>query len=188
MMRSSIAVLIWLAGFAAAAQTARIRKPEYRSVYNLALLCPQQVEWTLRATDLGASSREPSWTFVNDIPDTRAVARHQDYTRTGYDRGHLCPAQDRSAATAAMRSTFAMSNIAPQVPALNRGPWKTTESYCRWLAREHDSVSVVVIPVFLQRDTAFIGSHSLAVPHGFFKAVWSAASDSVLGCWFFFNK
>lgn len=181
-------IFMWLFGGRAIAQTTTIRKAEFTSVYDLNLLCPQQVLWTLRAHDLGDTSREPSWTFVNDINDGRARARHHDFTHSGYDRGHLCPAQDRSAATAAMRSTFSMSNIAPQVPALNRGPWKMSEVACRSLAIRYDSIQVVVVPLFLNRDTIFIGSHRLAVPHAFLKAAWCAANDSVIGCWFYFNK
>ena len=187
-MRNKLLLIFALAALSAASQSVQICKGEFRSVYDLALLCPRQVEWTLRATDIGASDREPSWTFINDIPDKRACARHQDYNRSGYDRGHLCPAQDRSASRAMMKATFTMSNIAPQTPALNRGDWKRLENTIRNQAREHDSVSVVVIPVFLDRDTAFIGSHRLAVPHAFIKAAWLAASDSVLGCWFFWNR
>ena len=33
-----------------------------------------------------------------------------------------------------------------------------------------------------------IGSHQVAVPHAFFKAAWVQGSDSVIGCWFFFNR
>ena len=184
-MKSKLFLML-LVVLPADAQQVVIHKPEYTSVYDLQLRCPRQVEWSLRSHDLGDSSREPAWKFKNDVP--AGAARHQDYYNSGYDRGHLCPAQDRSAANAAMRATFTMSNIAPQVPALNRGPWKMSEVACRSLAIRYDSIQVVVVPLFLNRDTIFIGSHRLAVPHAFLKAAWNAANDSVIGCWFYFNK
>lgn len=100
----------------------------------------------------------------------------------------MCPAQDRSADLRAMRSTFVLSNIAPQVPALNRGAWKKTENFCRSAALLYDTVQVVALPLFLDRDTTFIGSHRLAVPHAFIKAAWLPKNDSIIGIWMFWNK
>lgn len=63
--------------------------------------------------------------------DTRTIARisSQDYTGSGYDRGHLAP--NYAIATrygeAAQRGTFVMSNVIPQKHALNAGLWKDLE-------------------------------------------------------------
>lgn len=169
------------------AQQIVIDKEQYRSIYDLTLQCPIQVAWTLHASDLGETSREPSWRFRNDIANPAAAARHSDFTRTGFHRGHLCPAQDRSSSLSAMKATFALSNVAPQLPSVNCGAWKQTENSCRIAASIYDSVCVLVCPVFLHRDTAHIGKHRLAVPHAFFKAVWRADNDSVINAWFVFN-
>ncbi len=61
---------------------------------------------------------------------TRAQVRHDDYTGTGYDRGHLTPNHaiaTRFGATA-QEETFLMSNIIPQAPELNQGPWRALEA------------------------------------------------------------
>jgi endonuclease G len=61
------------------------------------------------------------------------------YNSTGYDRGHLAP--NRAIATRfgpeAQAQTFLMSNITPQSPALNRGPWRELEQRIAdlWTAR-----------------------------------------------------
>ena len=170
-----------------AQQKVIINKTENRSVYDLGLLCPTQVFYTLHSSDLGETSREPSWSFCNDIANPAAAARHSDFTRTGYHRGHLCPAQDRSFSLTAMKAIFALSNVAPQLPYINCGSWKQTEKSYRIAASIYDSVSVLVCPVFLHRDTAHIGKHRLAVPHAFFKAVWRADNDSDINAWFVFN-
>ena len=169
-------------------QAITIKNEVYSSVYDLNLLSPRQVTWTIHAADLGSCSRNPSWQFLPDIPDDRAVARHSDYNKSGYDRGHMCPAADRSFQIYAMRRTFATSNICPQVPSINRGSWKQTEEWCRNAALRYDSVRVLAVPIWLDLDTTFIGQHRLAVPHAFFKAVWVARTDSVINTWFIFNR
>lgn len=170
------------------AQVVTIKKPHFYSVYDVGIQCPKQVGWTVTPSDLGIANREPSWVFTQDVPHPLATANHYDYSRTGYDRGHMCPAQDRSRNLHTMRSTFVLSNIAPQAPSLNRGAWKKTESFCRSAALQYDSVQVIALPIFLDRDTSFIGGHRLAVPHAFIKVAWLPVNDSIIGMWFFWNK
>lgn len=165
-----------------------INNGHFYSVYDLQMLCPQQVEWTVTPSDLGDVNREPSWRFVQDLSHPLAIGTHDDYNNSGYDRGHMCPAADRSGDLLAMRSTFVISNIAPQAPSLNRGAWKKTEIMCRNAALLYDSVQVLAMPVFLNRDTVFIGRHRLGVPHAFLKVAWLPKNDSVIGLWWFWNK
>lgn len=172
----------------AVAQEVTIDDGHFFRVYDLETLCPRQVGWTVTPSDLGEARREPSWKFVQDVSHPLATANHRDYSRSGYDRGHMCPALDRSGDLLAMRSTFVMSNIAPQAPSLNRGAWKKTELFCRNAALLYDTVSVLALPVFMNRDTTFFGSHRLAVPHAFIKVAWLPQNDSIIGLWFFWNK
>lgn len=58
----------------------------------------------------------------------RAVAnsaRSSDYKGSGYDRGHMAPnlAIAVRHGAEAQKQTFLLSNICPQRPGLNRGPW-----------------------------------------------------------------
>ena len=170
------------------AQVVTIKKPHFYSVYNVGIKCPQQVGWTVTPSDLGEASRNPAWRFLNDVPHPLANGDHDDFTGSGYDRGHMCPAGDRTSDLCAMRSTFVLSNIAPQVPSLNRGAWKKTESFCRSSALLYDTVKVISLPIFIDRDTTFIGSHRLAVPHAFVKVAWLPVNDSIIGLWFFWNR
>lgn len=183
-----LSLLLLISTIAVCGQDVRLEKPEYLAVYNLCTQVPRQVEWTLHASDLGSVKRETQWRFAQDVPHVLAVASHADYNRSGYHRGHLCPAADRSSSTQAMLATFAMSNVCPQLPAVNVGTWKQTENMCRAYALRYDSVQIVACPVFLNRDTAKIGNAPVYVPHAFFKAVWVASTDSVLNAWFIFNK
>ena len=183
-----ILILAYTCVLAVYPQTIVVRNDAYKSTYDLAILCPRQVEWTLHANDIGHGTREPSWQFINDIPSHAAIGRHSDYNHSGYDRGHLCPAGDRSISSIWMKTTFTMSNIAPQTPTLNRGAWKSTEEWCRRAAILYDSISILVIPIFLDRDTTFIGQHRLAVPHAFIKVAWLPGNDSIIHQSFFWNR
>jgi endonuclease G len=66
----------------------------------------------------------------------------KDYKKSGYDRGHQMDAYDCGCDSTAMVESFYYSNVAPQLPALNRGIWKRLEEYTRKLAKEYDSILV----------------------------------------------
>lgn len=60
---------------------------------------------------------------------TLAPVYSEDYTGSGFDRGHLAPnfAIARCFGADAQRETFLMSNIVPQRHAMNAGIWKSLE-------------------------------------------------------------
>ncbi len=108
-------------------------------------------------------------------------ATHADYRGSGYDRGHLLPSADRTSSEAANRATFLYSNMAPQLPKLNRGAWKVLEERLRGLTAEYDTLYIVVGAVVdgsPERRT--IGS-GVSVPELFFKAVALRRADSFRG-------
>jgi endonuclease G len=53
------------------------------------------------------------------------------YSGSGFDRGHNCPSADRTFTIAANSSTFYMTNMIPQAPTLNQGPWAGLEDHIR---------------------------------------------------------
>jgi len=159
----------------------------YNVLYDSALLIPVTADWIIMKSLLGKSRREPSWRFKEDsrVPAPRAT--HDDYTNSGFDRGHMVPAADRSGSISSMKSTFIMTNVCPQVPALNRGPWKKLEDRCRNYVRLGVPVKVHVDAVFWNADTQRIGRHGVAVPHGFVKSVYSWPTESLLYSRYFQN-
>lgn len=159
----------------------------YSVVYSPSLRVPISADWVCAAQYLGRSSREPSWRFIEDTRCPLPRATPNDYTHSGYDRGHLVPAADRSASISSMKSTFIMSNVCPQVPSLNRGQWKRLEDACRSYARNGHPLSVHVDAVWWQADTQRIGKNGVAVPHGFVKTVRLLMADSIIYCRYFQN-
>lgn len=94
-------------------------------------------------------------------------AKHSDYTRTGYDRGHMVPAEDFDHDVRGMRATFYMSNIAPQTPALNRGPWRELEEYGREMSLKYDSI--VVVSGSVHDENSYRIKGKVSVPSYFYK-------------------
>lgn len=164
-----------------------LQMDSYSVIYSPALRIPINVQWSLSVTDLGSSHREPSWRFQEDPRVPRPRATHDDYTHSGYDRGHMVPAADRSRSVSAMKETFLMTNVCPQVPALNRGSWKSLENACRLVALNGTPVRIVTDVVFWTADTLRIGQNGVAVPHGFVKTVYCSTTDSILYARYFQN-
>ncbi len=92
------------------------------------------VGWTLKASDVGPVERSNRFREDNNLPSRFKRVDDDDYAHSGYDRGHLCNSEDRTASEYLNEETFLMSNIIPQAPTLNRGPFKFLEAYCRKLA------------------------------------------------------
>jgi endonuclease G len=86
-----------------------------------------------------------------------------------------------------MKSTFIMTNVCPQVPALNRGAWKRMEDNCRNLVKKGVQLAVHVDAVFWHADTQRIGMHGVAVPHGFVKTVRDVLTDTICYSKYFQN-
>jgi endonuclease G len=110
-------------------------RPQYVLSYNAEKLGPNWVCWRLRAEDIGNVPRQP-FEPDPDLPRGFAHVTPHDYDGSGFDRGHQCPAKDRSATEADSRAVFYMTNIVPQSPNSNQRGWERLEDYCRRLARE----------------------------------------------------
>jgi endonuclease G len=92
------------------------------------------VGWTLRASDVGSVDRTNRFIQDESFPRGFRIVDERDYTHSGFDRGHLCNSEDRTSSYYLNEETFLMSNMIPQTPELNRGPFKFLEEYCRKLA------------------------------------------------------
>ena len=96
----------------------------------------------------------------------------RDYTRTGYDRGHLAAAADMAYSTETMKHSFYMTNISPQLPGCNRGIWKRLETNVREWAEREEKICVVTGPVFAAGASAQMGTSGIPVPVAFYKVIF----------------
>jgi len=78
------------------------------------------------ASDIGDTER--SQFYADPEIDTPSP---KDYTKSGYDRGHILPSKDRSDTPEQNKAVFTMLNILPQSPPCNRGPWEKAERFER---------------------------------------------------------
>lgn len=100
---------------------------------------------------------------------TRSISS-SDYTKSGYDRGHICPSADMSFSQDAQDMTFLMSNISPQLHSFNAGKWKQLEEKVRQWAIENDSIIVISGPI-LDSIKGKIGKNNISVPYSFYKII-----------------
>ena len=116
--------------------------------------------------------------FREDKKVPSGSAKPSDYTKSGYDRGHLCPAADMTHSAEAMEETFLMSNISPQLPVFNRGIWKSLEKQVRdW--GEKERIYIVTGPVF-KDNKGKIGRTGVTVPGFFYKVVYAPGARQMI--------
>jgi endonuclease G, mitochondrial len=118
-------------------------KPQYALSYNASKGIPNWVSWQLNQSWLGTVDRQNDFRPDDTLPPNFYHVTPSDYTGTGYDRGHQAPSGDRTAKVTDNSATFLMTNIIPQAPDLNRGPWEKLESYCRDLVNQGKELYII---------------------------------------------
>ncbi len=147
-----------------------LKRMAYTASYNNKMKNPNWVAWELtRKETVGKEDRSDKFVPDPDLPEPRV--KSSDYTRTGYDRGHLAPAADMKWNPRAMEESFYMSNICPQHKNLNRGDWNDLEDACRAWAKKYGTVYIACGPIYDHSKPKRIGASKVAVPDRFFKVV-----------------
>lgn len=143
----------------------------YTVSYDADFKTPQWVAWQL--TKEKADGEFPRYDKFLPDPDVKgAKAYTNDYSHSGYDRGHMAPAGDMKWSRQAMIESFYMTNICPQNRNLNRGDWKDLEELERNWATEYGCVSIAAGPIYYAGQKPLrIGNNKVAVPHAFFKVL-----------------
>ena len=121
----------------------------YVSGYDEIRGTPAWVAYRVFHMDEYFSNPRPSRFLIDDRSEKRVS--HDDYTNSGYDRGHMAPnfAIVSRFGEDAQRETFLMTNIILQKPSLNR-QWR--QRLERLIARDYseryDEVWVLTVPIF----------------------------------------
>jgi endonuclease G, mitochondrial len=110
--------------------------------YNRDRTIPNWVAWRITRADLGNLERIDAFRPDDRLPKGWTRVTPSDYTGSGFDRGHIAPNADRYSSREAADSTFLMTNMTPQTPDLNRGPWEKLESYLRTLVTRGSDVYI----------------------------------------------
>lgn len=142
----------------------------YLASYNNSTKCPNWVSWHLTAEHVdGEIARDRSFYEDYDVPAPRAT--NEDYRRSGWSRGHMCPAGDNKWDEKVMQESNLLTNICPQNQQLNSGVWNVIERDCRKWAKKYGEIYIVCGPVMLEREHETIGENKVVVPEAFFKVI-----------------
>lgn len=109
--------------------------------------------------------------FFEDPDILTGSAQLSDYSGSGYHRGHLAPAADMKYSPVAMRESFLLSNISPQLPEFDSGIWVDLEKFVRYTVNVEQSITVVTGPLFTSSD-ATIGENAVTVPSAYYKVIY----------------
>lgn len=157
------------------AETRVLCRQEYVAVYDPAAHVPRVVgEYLTPAEFDGDVERQDNFAPDPDLPGGES-AELSDYRGSGYDRGHMAPAADFKSSPQAMAESFYLSNMVPQVHAMNTGIWAALESAVRDCAEREGRVFVLTGPV-LKPGAERIGRSGVVVPGELFKVVVSGRS------------
>ncbi|NJL74033.1 MAG: DNA/RNA non-specific endonuclease [Saprospiraceae bacterium] len=121
-----------------------IERTEYALSYNNERGIPNWVSWHLDRSWIGSTDRAETFKTDPFLNNDFNVVSSSDYTNSGFDRGHNCPSADRTRSTQSNEATFFMTNIVPQAPRHNQGPWKDMEEFGRDLVFEGNELYVVM--------------------------------------------
>lgn len=153
-----------------------LERKGYSLSYNPTLLVPQWVAWCLTAEHTDGDCPRDN-TYYEDEDVSYPKATNEDYKRSGWTRGHMCPAGDNKWDEVAMRESNLLTNICPQHASLNSGMWNVIERDCRKWAKKYGELYIVCGPVLLNREHETIGPNKVVVPEAFFKVILRLKPD-----------
>lgn len=151
----------------------------YASMYDPNLKVPIWVAEHLVGKDTKGSASRNNIDFIQDpLVPSIYQASHQDYFRSGYQKGHMAPAADFKNDQVALNESFLFTNSIPQAPQQNMRVWNYLESSVRQLLRRRQELYVVTGPVFLNPRPNKI-NNSVSVPDAVFKVIHDPSTDTM---------
>ena len=142
----------------------------------------EQSEWVayyLDSNDVKTTNYDRPFFEQDPLVKTES-ADWRNYKKSGYDKGHLCPAGDRKATLDEYNETFFTSNISPQEHEFNSGVWNRLEEKVRYWAVKSDGLYVVTGGV-LSDNLKTIGKEDVSVPNYFYKVLLSKDGSKMIG-------
>jgi endonuclease G len=152
-------------------------KTQYALSYNNSKGMANWVSWHLSTAWKGSATRCDCFTQDASLPSGYFKATTSNYTNTGFDRGHMCPSEDRDGSSTDNAATFLMTNMTPQAPILNENVWESLEAYCRTLMSAGNELYIISGgngtggSGSLGGTTNSIASGSINVPSHFWKVI-----------------
>jgi endonuclease G len=146
-----------------------IERDQYALAYSQRRGSLHWASWQVNRSWLGRTERQNDFRPDGGLPKGVYQVTPNDYTDSGYDRGHMVPSADRTRSRQDNSATFLMSNIFPQTEANNRGPWRELENYCRDLIYQQGKSLYIIGGTYGQRDTLAQGR--VTIPSRLWKVI-----------------
>jgi len=161
-------LLLLLSLNVSAQDTITIHHKVYSTTFSKSKRYPVKVEWWLTRAMLSCTEKvKRTDRFVPDPKLSKETDLQEDYAGSGFDRGHNFNAADGACDKVAMEESFYFSNMTAQYPALNRGDWKSLETWSRQLALEKDSIRIWCGSIGVAKKTG-----SVSVPTQCWKVIY----------------
>ncbi len=141
--------------------------------YDYKLKEAKSVAYTLEGdlvNELNIKDR-PSF-YQEELIEEEYRAKSDDYSGSGYDRGHLAPDASFDWSIESLEATYSLANIIPQVPIVNREMWVKVEQYARDKAVELGRLDVVNVVKF-SIEPKYIGDDNIAISMGYYKILYN---------------
>ena len=158
--------------------------PTYSLEYSYKYKHSYWIAYRFDNTTGGNVGRNEAYKPDPELPSQYA-AKHNDYTNSGYTRGHLCASSDRQYSKEANQQTFYMSNISPQSGnGFNQSgsAWNTGEDKVQaWgynISRSTDTLYVVKGGTIGESMIKGYIKNEIAIPKYFFMAVLFRSGDN----------
>ena len=120
-----------------------LEKQQYVISYNRTQGKSNWVSWYLSSASIGSAPRQNDFRPDPSLPMGWYQVTSTDYTGSGFDRGHMTPSGDRTATIPDNSATFFMTNMIPQAPDNNQGPWEQLESYLRSQLSSNQEIYII---------------------------------------------
>ena len=149
-----------------------LRYTAFTVSYNPSTRQPDWVSYTLTAEQVEQTKHTPKIPrcFMPDPNLNLPQATNEDYSGSGWVRGHMARRQDMKWSEQAVKESDYFTNICPQNKEMNNGVWHQIENLARKLAVRYDSVMIVCGPIFVSKTPETIGPNRVQIPDSFFKA------------------
>ena len=149
----------------------------YTVGYDLSKRHAAYVTYVITPEKLSGNAKRKNNFKPDPLLPTEFSATDEDYYKSGFDRGHLCPAADMTVSQNCMDKSFYYSNMSPQEPGFNRGIWKKLEAQVRKWCKDSDSLRIYTGPIFHDSDTT-LGPNNVVVPQKYYKTILRYKKDS----------
>lgn len=123
-----------------------MEKPGLALSYNRQRGIPNWVSWHLDTSWFGTLPRIDTFRPDPAVPPDWYRVQATDYSGSGFDRGHHTPNADRDHQDRIPlnQETFLMTNMLPQAPNQNQGPWADMENDLRTIASAGNELYVIM--------------------------------------------